>query len=193
MGMTRTFVHAVFGTIALLCAAAAAYDWTRLQHAAQVNQQMAAAATSSSRASPANSNSREDHTNDEPPQVRLARATALSKAGSYDMAAKLYDGLIHDDNLDALGRTALFDLGNMFLRQGTADGAGSVVKSVAMIGEAKARYRILLRAAPGDWDARYNLERALWLAPESRSALEEPDVKSQHNVKVKDPQSKDLP
>jgi mxaK protein len=32
---------------------------------------------------------------------------------------------------------------------------------------AKRNYRILLREAPGDWDARYNLERALWLAPES--------------------------
>jgi mxaK protein len=177
----------VFGTIAICCAGLAAYDWTRLQHAEQVNQAIASARAA------ANGDPRYDRADDDAPQVRLARATALSKAGAYDVAARLYDGLIHDDRLDDLGRAALFDLGNMYLREGRGDGAAGTVKSLAMIGEAKARYRTLLRAAPDDWDARYNLERALWLAPETHSALDEPDVKSQHNVKVQDPQSKDLP
>lgn len=185
--MTRTFVHTVFGTIAICCAGLAAYDWTRLQHAEQVNQAIASARAA------ANGDPRDDRAADDAPQVRLARATALSKAGVYDMAARLYDGLIHDDRLDDLGRAALFDLGNMYLREGRGDGAAGSVKSLAMIGEAKARYRTLLRAAPDDWDARYNLERALWLAPETHSALDEPDVKTQHNVKLQDPQSQDLP
>jgi mxaK protein len=183
--MTRTLIHAVFATVALGCAAFIAYDWTRLQHAAQVNQAVAAA-------SAAKGNPHENGATDEAPQVRLARATALSKAGAYDAAARLYEGLIHD-HPDDLGRTALFDLGNMYLREGRGDGATTGVKSLAMIGEAKARYRLLLRAAPDDWDARYNLERALWLAPETPSRLDEPDVKEQHDVKVRDPESKDLP
>ena len=185
--MTRTLVHAMFGTIAICCAGLAVYDWTRLQHAEQMNQAIAAASAA------ADGNPRADPVNDDTAQVRLARATALSKAGAYDAAARLYDGLIHDDRLDDLGRTALFDLGNMYLREGRGDGAAGTVKSLAMIGEAKARYRTLLRAAPDDWDARYNLERALWLAPETHAALDQPDVKTQNNVKVRDPQSKDLP
>jgi mxaK protein len=144
-------------------------------------------------ASAASGDPREDRADDDAPQVRLARATALSKAGAYDTAARLYDGLIHEDSLDDLGRTALFDIGNMYLREGAGGGATGTVRSLAMIGEAKARYRMLLRAAPDDWDARYNLERALWLAPETQSASDEPDVKEQHNVKLRDPQSKDLP
>jgi mxaK protein len=181
--MTRTLVHAVFGTIAICCAGVAAYDWTRLQHAERMNQAIAAASA----------DPREDRANDDAPQVRLARATALSKAGAYDAAARLYDGLIHEDRLDDLGRTALFDIGNMYLREGGGEGATGTIRSLAMIGEAKARYQMLLRAAPDDWDARYNLERALWLAPETQSASDEPDVKEQHNVKLRDPQSKDLP
>ncbi|QQC67649.1 hypothetical protein [Paraburkholderia ginsengisoli] len=182
--MTRTLIHAVFATVALGCAAFVAYDWTRLQHAARVNQAIAAASVASG----------DPHRSaaDDAPQILLARATALSKAGAYDAAARLYEGLIHE-HPDDLGRTAMFDLGNMYLREGKGDGAGHGVKSLAMIGEAKARYRLLLRAAPDDWDARYNLERALWLAPETPTALEEPDVKEQHNVKVRDPESKDLP
>jgi mxaK protein len=183
--MTRTLIHAMFATVALGCAALVAYDWTRLQHAERVNQAVAAA-------SAANGKPHENGAADEAPQVRLARATALSKAGAYDAAARLYEGLIHDYP-DDLGRTALFDLGNMYLREGKGDGATSGVKSLAMVGEAKARYRLLLRAAPDDWDARYNLERALWLAPETPSRLDEPDVKEQHDVKVRDPESKDLP
>lgn len=184
--MTRTLIHAMFGAVAICCAAVAVYGWARLQHAEQVNQAIAAA-------SAATGDPREDRANDEAPQVRLARATALSKAGAYDRASRLYGGLISDDHPDDLGRAALFDLGNMYLREGGGDGAANTVKSLAMIGEAKTRYRLVLRAAPDDWDARYNLERALWLAPEVQSALEVPDVKEQHNVKLRGAQSQDLP
>jgi mxaK protein len=186
--MTRTLIHAIFATVALGCAGFAAYSWMGLQHAGQVNQAIAAA----SAASAANGVARESRPTGDTPEVLLARATALSKAGAYDTAARLYEGLIHD-HPDDLGRAALFDLGNMYLREGRGDGATNGIRSLAMIGEAKARYRLLLRASPDDWDARYNLERALWLAPETPSALDEPDVKEQHNVKVRDPESKDLP
>ena len=40
------------------------------------------------------------------------------------------------------------------------------MESLPLIELAKQSYRDLLREDPGDWDARYNLERALWLAPE---------------------------
>ena len=43
---------------------------------------------------------------------------------------------------------------------------GDGSERTAMLELAKQRYRDLLRLRPGDWDARYNLERALRLAPE---------------------------
>jgi mxaK protein len=46
---------------------------------------------------------------------------------------------------------------------------------------AKRNYRLLLRETPADWDARYNLERALWLAPESAQEIadDEPPERDQ--------------
>ena len=76
----------------------------------------------------------------------------------------------HSGELDALGRQALFNLGNMYLRQGLAQGTAEALPLVEL---AKQRYRDLLRATPDDWDARYNLERALRLAPEEQDALAE--------------------
>jgi mxaK protein len=181
--MRRALIHTVFGTVAICCAAWAAYGFVRLQQAQRIDQAILAT----------NAASRDDPARDDPREVQLARAVALSKAGAYDAAARLYNGLIPESGpADEIARAALFDLGNLYLREGGGDSAQSV-RSLAMIGEAKARYRLALRAEPDDWDARYNLERALWLAPETQSALAGPEVKEQHNVKLRDPLSQDLP
>ncbi|CAB3682753.1 MxaK protein [Paraburkholderia rhynchosiae] len=190
--MKRASVHIIFATVALCCAAVAAYDWLRLQHAQQVNQSVTATLTANKTAAKATPRSVVS-TEDDAPQVRLARAIALSKEGAYDAAGPLFESLIRDQPLDETGRAALFDLGNLYLRQGIGHSPSGAIESLAMVEEAKARYRTLLRIAPDDWDARYNLERALWLAPETRSASGSPDVKEQHNVKVRDPESRDLP
>jgi len=116
-----------------------------------------------------------------PREVRLARAIALAEAGFHDTAFKEYNALIAAPELDAVGRQALFNLANMVLRQGLAAGApggpGVAPKTSAeaapLIELAKQRYRDLLRAAPDDWDARYNLERALRAAPEEHEAFAE--------------------
>jgi len=198
----RASIHVIFAAVALCCASVAAYDWVRLRHAEHVNQAVAAAAAETGRtagktgaagARRNDGNERNEGDDGNEAQVRLARAIALSKAGVYDRAGLLFEDLIRDEHAGEVGRAALFDLGNMYLREGVGDSRSGTVRSAAMIEEAKARYRTLLRAAPDDWDARYNLERALWLAPETRSAADAPEVKSQHNVKVSDPQSKDLP
>ncbi|MCC8403117.1 tetratricopeptide repeat protein [Paraburkholderia sp. MMS20-SJTN17] len=184
--MRRALIHALFGTVAICSAAWAAYGFVRLQQTERVEQAILAA-------SAPNAAARDAHGGGEAREVQLARAIALSKAGAYDAAARLYNGLIPEGGPpDEVGRAALFDLGNLYLREG-AGATAQAVQSLAMIGEAKARYRLALRAAPDDWDARYNLERALWLAPETQSVLAGPDVKEQHNVKLRDPLSQDLP
>jgi mxaK protein len=181
--MRRVLIHTVFGTVAICCAAWAASGFVRLRQAERIEQAVQAMSAAS----------RDPHGGDDAREVQLARAIALSKAGAYDAAARLYNGLIPEGSPpDEIARTALFDLGNLYLREGSGD-AAQTVRAPALIGEAKARYRLALRAAPDDWDARYNLERALWLAPETPSALAGPDVKEQHNVKLRDPLSQDLP
>jgi mxaK protein len=194
--MKRASIHLIFAAVALCCAGVAAYDGVRLRHAQHVNEAVAAVAAETAKTAgkaAATGAPRDEQGRREDGQVRLARAIALSNAGAYDSAGPLFEDLIRDGQSGEVGRAALFDLGNMYLRESMGDSRSGTVRSAAMIEEAKARYRTLLRAAPDDWDARYNLERALWLAPETHSTAESPEVKSQHNVKVSDPQSKDLP
>ena len=179
--MRRASAHIVFGVIALCCAAVAAYDGLQLKHARDVTQAVANVQVHGNDAS------------SDAPEVRLARAMALSKAGNYADAQKLYDVLIQDDGTSDVARAALFNLGNMYVRQATGEGSPGPVKSLPLLEQAKQRYRLLLRATPGDWDTRYNLERALWLSPEASETADEPDVKEQHDVKLRGAQAEDLP
>jgi mxaK protein len=80
----------------------------------------------------------------------------------------------------------------MYLREGAGETA-STVRSLPMIEQAKARYRALLRVAPDDWDARYNLERALRLVPETQEAMDASDSATKHDVRLRGAQSEDLP
>lgn len=198
--MKRLSVHAVFGLLVAAAAATAAVQGLRLQQARQLNAAIEAASQApvaqAAAASPAPASGASAPTaaaepaadqvaRDAPREVRLARATALAQAGAYDVAFKAYSGLIEPGRVDALGRHALYNLGNMVLRQGLglapAGGEGaapaaarSPAETGPLIELAKQRYRDLLRADPGDWDARYNLERALRAAPEEQAeAVEE--------------------
>jgi mxaK protein len=175
--MKRSTVHIAFGVIALCCAAVAAYDGMQLKHANDIAQGVA---------NPQNQSI-------DAPEVRLARAMVLSKSRAYADAQKLYDALIQDEDSADVAKDALFNLGNMYVRQATGEGSSGPVRSLPLLEQAKQRYRQLLRTSPDDWDARYNLERALWLAPEAAQGADEPDVKEQHDVKLRGAQAEDLP
>ncbi len=99
------------------------------------------------------------------PEAVLARAQTLYRNGEYDAAIKTYKSLIQGGRAD-LRRTALYDLGNLYMQQALKGGTQSALESLPLIELAKQSYRDLLREDANDWDARYNLERALWLAPE---------------------------
>jgi mxaK protein len=212
--MKRLSVHAVFAAAAIAAATLAAVQGVRLQRASALNAAIVAAAqaptgvsTSASAAAgaasePAPSNMPNEVPRDAPREVRLARATALSQAGAFDAAFKTYSGLIEPAALDGVGRHALYNLGTMYLRQAvrlqpTGGGAAPAASAEAgpLIELAKQRYRDLLRAAPDDWDARYNLERALRLAPEENEAVAEeaPTNVERRNVMLRGMDPGDLP
>ncbi|HEU4460504.1 MAG TPA: MxaK protein [Methylibium sp.] len=173
--MKRISMHAAFAAVALAAAAVAAVQGLRLQQAKRLNAEIAGAAQAPAEAAA-------DRWRDAAREVRLARAGALSKAGGFDAAFKSYSGLIELGNLDEVGRHALYNLGTMHLRQalahgGDAAGGAEALKmspeTAPLVELAKQRLRELLRDAPDDWDARYNLERALRLAPEEQEAVAE--------------------
>ena len=149
--MKRHRVHLVFGLSALAFGLLAAHQGWRLQHADHVNAAIANASMAG--------------LDDTVPEARLARAMALAKGGSPEDAAKAYKSLIQADRAD-LKAAALFNLGNLHLREALKNGPEDAANSLPLIELAKQNYRDLLRDNPTDWDARYNLERALWLAPE---------------------------
>jgi mxaK protein len=66
-----------------------------------------------------------------------------------------------------LAAAAHFNSGNLHLREALALQAdGKLAQNPQPVELAKRHFRLALRAQPGLWPARYNLERALWLAPE---------------------------
>jgi tetratricopeptide (TPR) repeat protein len=128
------------------------------------------------------------------PEARLARAVALSRF-DYDAALAAYKAIIQSPRED-LHRIALYDLGNLNLRQAVQYGLADEAQSLPLTELAKQSYRDLLRRDPTDWDARYNLERALRLAPEEDDDTGEdtgpPDPREHERTTIADPRM-DLP
>jgi mxaK protein len=99
------------------------------------------------------------------PEARLAHALALGAAGRYEAALAEHKALIQDGPA-ALKEAVLYDLANLHLHEALKSGPAAVGTALPLVELAKQSYRDALRIAPTDWDARYNLERALQLAPE---------------------------
>ena len=128
------------------------------------------------------------------PEGRLARAVALSKY-DYDAALAAYKAIIQSNRED-LRRIALYDLGNLHLHQAIKAGIADESQSLPLTELAKQSYRDLLRRDPADWDARYNLERSLRLAPEDEDDTDAdtgpPDPREHERSTIADPRM-DLP
>lgn len=201
--MKRLSVHAAFAVAAVGMAGLAAWQALRLQQAIQLNERIAAAArlpvatpdaaATASAAASTSAGPESTVARDAPREVRLAHATALSKAGAHDAAFKVYSSLLEPGRTDAISRHAQYNLGNMYLRQALAAGDRSDTRPLVEL--AKQRYRDVLRAEPQDWDTRYNLERALRAAPEEQEAgVEEPNQPvERRNVSLRGMKAGDLP
>jgi mxaK protein len=206
--MKRAHGHTAFALVAVALAALTVGEGVRLQHAQSVN----AAVAQWSRVTISGSRGGSRATNLDvapalppawatagaadrlPPEARLARAVSLARV-DYDAALCAYKAIIQS-NRDDLRRIALYDLGNLHLHHAIQAGLAEEAQSLPLTELAKQSYRDLLRRDPTDWDARYNLERALRLAPEEDDAPDEdtgpPDPREHERSTIADPRM-DLP
>ena len=199
--MKRAQGHTAFAIVTVALAALTASECLSFQHAQSINAAVAewSKATKSdlhTAASPgpgvAPSDPRAaDHL---PAEARLARAVALAKV-DYDGALAAYKSITQSSR-DDLRLIALYDLGNLHLHQAIQYGLADEAQSLPLTELAKQSYRDLLRRDPTDWDARYNLERALRLAPEDDDEADEdtgpPDPREHERSTIADPRM-DLP
>jgi mxaK protein len=149
--MRRRTVHAAFAALAVICAGAVAYQTVQLRAATRVNDAIAKASTVSADSSL--------------PEAQFARAVAMARSGKTEAALKSYKDIAQGARPD-LRVAALYNLGNLHLREAQRVSSDDATQSLPLIELAKQSYRDVLRAQPQDWDTRYNLERALQLAPE---------------------------
>jgi mxaK protein len=165
--MKRRSAHVLFASAAIACGAIALYQGARLHQALRINDAIAHA----------NDSSASDET---APEASFARALAWSREGNFEAALQAYKGLSQGDD-PALSLDALYNLGNLQLRAALKNGPREARRSLPLIELAKQSYRDLLRRDPEDWDARYNLELALRLAPETDDAIADEDPPEQED------------
>jgi mxaK protein len=178
----RLVVHLVFAGVLLALAVPASLQALRLQEASRVNRAIARAADPQAVAG-------------DFPQARFAHALALARAGRQEPAQDAYKSFARSER-GPLRAAAYYNLGNLHLRAALKNGAGRAVESLPLLELAKQAYRDALRADPGDWDARYNLEQALWLAPEvddQPTADNDPPVQRERAVTTAPSIRSDLP
>jgi mxaK protein len=178
--MRRRAVHLSFALAAATCGTLAIWCGIRLHQTERINSAIATASISAA-----------DST---VPQAQLARGLSLGRAGQFTAALKVYKSLL--DEGDEIRLPALYDLGNLNMRQALKNGPGEAQRFMPLIELAKQSYRDELRSNPQDWDARYNLERALWLAPEYDDPMLERNqapVRSEHAMSTLQGARIDLP
>ena len=101
-----------------------------------------------------------------PSAALFARAAALDAKGDVEGALNLYKR-IEEQPGNPLAHDAAYNAATIYLRRASAAGGpASDPQTIPLVELAKEGYRNLLRQDPADWDARYNLDRALRLMPE---------------------------
>jgi mxaK protein len=180
--MRRRTGHAAFGLAAAMLAVAVATSAIRLQRDERVNDAIARSAA------PADADLAV-------PEARFARAGQLAAHGRYDAALAAEKAFLQQAP-DRLREAMQYDLGNLHLREALRARRVDPGGALPLVELAKQSYRDALRAEPFDWDARYNLERALALAPEADDANSddtEPPANKERTVTTAKVGRKDLP
>jgi len=183
--MKRRHVHFVFAAALAASLAAAALCESAVRRDEAVNRQVLALAdepparpttlpsttapppgvpASPSSASPARAEAVRAP-GDDVPELRWAHAARAAAAGDIDTAQQLYRPLTLDERA-VIRHGAQYNLATAYLATAAESLENRPETAIPMIELGKQLLRDLLREQPDDWDARYNLERALWMAPE---------------------------
>jgi mxaK protein len=117
----------------------------------------------------------------EHPVLHYARAWRLQQDGEFEPALEAYAAI--DVRADHPLRSGVqYNLANLYLRralQYRADGADDL--ALPLMELAKEYYREVLRTDSGDWRAKYNLELALLVAPETELEPPQEERNPEHN------------
>jgi mxaK protein len=98
----------------------------------------------------------------------IAHAQGLLDAGRVDEALRSYQALVaREDVASEQVAIAWYNMGNLYLRQAMREfEAGRQGTAFVRADRAKHAYRRALRVDPAFWDAKYNLETAMYLRPD---------------------------
>lgn len=150
--LTPRRLKALLAALALLALAAALDGW-RLLQARSWNAQIADGRIVNA-------------TGRLPDEARFAQAWHLARGGDIQRALALYQEIATTEGSPLAG-TARYNMGNLFFAEALrARKDGDEHAALPYLELAKQAYRDTLRAEPGRYEARYNLERALRLLPE---------------------------
>jgi len=102
-----------------------------------------------------------------PARFDFAAAAELERSGNHDAALERYKG-VEKLGDRAWANAARYNAASIHLRQAmVVREASDEGHALPMLEQAKEGFRSVLRADPTQWNAKYNLERALRLAPEA--------------------------
>ncbi len=105
---------------------------------------------------------------------QIARALYLGRQGEFEEALKLNQQVEAAAGDADTVRIARFNSANLNLQEAfTLTATDQPGRALPLIEVAKQIYRQLLQEEPADWDSRYNLSRALLLAPDP---VDEPEA-----------------
>jgi mxaK protein len=180
--MKRRTIHLLFAAASIALAVPTGWQALRLAQAVRINAAIAQAGATATASS-------------EFAEARFAHALALSTAGRYEPALAAHKALLQGER-GPLRHAVLYNLGNLHLHEALKNGPERANDALPLVELAKQSFRDALRDDPGDWDARYNLERALGIAPEVDERVEEdnaPPVERQRVLTTAPAMRTDLP
>lgn len=115
------------------------------------------------------------------PHVRFAIAYALQQDGRFEPALQAYASIDVPEG-DPMRARIRYNLANLYLRRALQyRDSGADDLALPLVELAKEYYRELLRGESQDWAARYNLELALRVAPETELEEVQEERNPEHN------------
>jgi len=148
--------------------AVAAYDGYQLWRASQLNRALVKVEAGDARAAA--------H-----PHLAFARAYALQQNGEFESALEAYAAIDVRDG-DRMRADIRYNLANLYLRRALQyrdNNADDL--ALPLVELAKENYREVLREDSENWPAKYNLELALRIAPETELEQVEEERNPEHN------------